>query len=77
MNKPFAFWSAWGAVIFAVTVAGCGKPDQPVPLGRAPAAEAPAETGGVASAPTGKASPAISATGEAKTTGWQESGEFF
>lgn len=76
MNKPFAFWLASGAVIFAMTVAGCEKRDQPVPLGRAPAA-APAETGGVASAPRGEASPAISATGEAKTTGRQESGEFF
>ncbi len=77
MNRSCAFWSASAAIIFATIISGCGKKDEPMPLGHAPAAEVSAETGGVASAPPSEANPASSAAGEGKTIGGQESGEFF
>ncbi len=77
MTRSLAFWSASGAVIFAMAVAGCQKRDEPVPVGRAPAAEVPTETGGVSSAAPGEDNPATSDTGEAKAISRQQSGEFF
>lgn len=77
MNSSFAFCAAAGAVILAITISGCQKTDEPASRGRAPAAEAPTATGGVASAPASELSPAIFATGEATAISKEQSGEFF
>ncbi len=77
MNRPLIFGSALAGMIFALAVAGCEKPAEPVPLERAPTAEAPAKTGAVASAPAAETGPAISGADKVKMTGRQDSGEFF
>ncbi len=77
MNRPLVFGSVLGIMIFALTVAGCEKQGDAVPLERAPAAKAPAEAGAVASAPAAKTGPGISGTDKVKMTGRQDSGEFF
>lgn len=81
MNTRFAFWLASGAVIFAVTVAGCQKKEEPVPGANTelavPVASAPSDAGAVVSAPTGgdKGAGSSAATGENKTSEKQEAGK--
>jgi len=81
LNTRFAFWLASGAVIFAVTVAGCQKKEEPVPAANTapavPAASAPSDARAVASAPTGgdKGADSSAATGETETPEKQEAGK--
>jgi hypothetical protein len=77
VNRSLAFLFSAGAVVFAITIAGCGNNDEPVPLGHAPAAETQSEKTAVAPGGAGKANSAFSATDKDKTIGNQESGEFF
>ncbi len=77
VNRPLVFGSLLGVMIFALTVAGCERQDDPAPLERAPAAKAPARASAVASAPAAETGPAISGADRVKITGRQDSGEFF
>jgi hypothetical protein len=71
------FGLASGAVIFAITVAGCEQKEGRVTAVRS-ATGAPAGAGDVISTPGGAASPATSpGTGEAKSVGKEQAGETF
>lgn len=72
MDKRYVIWLAPGVVVFTFALAGCQKKEEPVPAANpapaaAPAGNASAGTGAVATGPTGSdvsrgSSPAIEGT---------------
>lgn len=77
LNTWRAFGLASGAVIFAITVAGCEQKEGRITVA-GPTTVAPAGAGDVISTPGGAASPATSpGTGEAKSVSKVEAGDTF
>ena len=78
MDKRYVIWLAPGVVAFALAFAGCQKNEEPVPAANtAPASNASAEAGAVATGPTGSdVGPGTSeATEGSKTPDKQEAGK--
>ncbi len=77
LNTRRVFRLTSGAVIFAITVAGCEQKEGRVAV-TGPVTGAPAGASDVISTPGGAASPATSrGTGETKSLGNEEAGETF
>ena len=82
MDKRYVIWLAPGVVAFALAFAGCQKNEEPVPAANtapeaAPAGNAPAGAGAVATGPTGSdVGPGTSAATEGtQTPDKQETGK--